>query len=111
LVHEEEKQNWAKDLIDLLISIKTAVDRRRSIHFKLDLAEIKDFEERYDHIIERAKLDNPPSVTSNSQGLMKKRGKKKKTKAQNLLERLDKYWRVALAFMDDESPAENIRQH
>jgi len=107
-VHEEEKQNWAKDLIDLLISIKVAVDRRRPIHFELDLAEIEDFEERYDHIIERAKLENPPPFTSNSQGLIKKRGKKKKTKSQNLLERLDKYRRVALAFMYDfEVPFDN----
>lgn len=100
-IHEEQKQNWAKDLIDLLISIKAIVDRRRSIHFKLDPAEIEDFEERYDHIIERGKLENPPPIILSSQGLTKKRGKKKKTKAQNLLERLDMYRREALAFMYD----------
>ncbi|RPH74990.1 IS66 family transposase [bacterium] len=107
-IHEEEKQNWAKDLIDQLISIKTAVDRRRPIHFKLDLAEIEDFEERYDHIIERAKLENPPPIASNSQGQIRKRGKMKKTKAQNLLERLQKYRREVLAFMYDfEIPFDN----
>ena len=107
-IHEEDKQNWAKDLIDQLISIKTAVDRRKPIYCKLDLAEINDFEGRYDHIIERAKLENPPPIASNSQGLIKKRGKKKKTKAQNLLERLDKYRREALAFMYDfEVPFDN----
>jgi transposase len=58
-----------------------------------------DFEERYDHIIERAKLENPPPIASNSQGPIKKRGKKKNTKAQNLLERLHKYRREVLAFM------------
>jgi len=100
-IHEEEKQNWAKDLIDLLISIKAVVDRRTPIHSKLDPAEIKDFEERYDHIIEMGKLENPPPIISSSQGLIKKRGKKKKTKAQNLLERLDKYRREALSFMYD----------
>jgi transposase len=107
-IYEEEKQNWAKDLIDQLMSIKTAVDHRRPIHFKLDLAEIEDFEERYDHIIERAKLENPPPITSASQGLIKKRGKKRKTKAQNLLARLEKYRREALAFMYDfEVPFDN----
>jgi transposase len=107
-IHEEEKQNWAKDLIDQLISIKNAVDRRRPIHCRLDLAEIKDFEERYDHIIERAKLENPPPIASNSEGQIKKRGKKKKTKAQNLLDRLQKYRREALAFMYDfEVPFDN----
>jgi len=77
-IHEEEKQNWAKDLIDQLMSIKTAVDCRRQIHFKLDLAEIEDFEERYDHIIERAKLENPPPIAFNPEGQIKRRGKRKR---------------------------------
>ncbi len=104
----KNKQNWAKDLIDQLIDIKETVDRRKPIHCNLDLAEINDFEDRYDHIIERAKLENPPPITSNSQGPIKKRGKKKKTKAQNLLERLQKYRREVLAFMYDfEVPFDN----
>ena len=71
-------------------------------------AQINDFEDRYDHIIERAKLENPPPITSNSQGQIKKRGKRKKTKALNLLERLQKYRREALAFMYDfEVPFDN----
>jgi transposase len=107
-IHEVDKQNWARDMIDLLIDIKTTVDRRKPIYCKLDLAEIKDFEERYDHIIERAKLENPPLIDSNLPGAIKKRGKKKKTKAQNLLARLDKYRRQALAFMYDfEVPFDN----
>jgi len=107
-IHDEDKQNWAKDLIDQLIDIKSTVDRRKSIYCKLDLAEIKDFEERYDHIIERAKLENPPPIASNPQELIKKRGKKKKTKPQNLLERLQKYRREVLAFMHDfEVPFDN----
>ncbi len=107
-IHEENKQSWAKDLIDQLIDIKETVDRRKPIHCNLDLAEINDFEDRYDHIIERAKLENPPPITSNSQGPIKKRGKKKKTKAQNLLERLQKYRREVLAFMYDfEVPFDN----
>ena len=107
-IHEEDKQNWAKDMIDQLIGIKAAVDRRKPIYCKLDLAEINDFEDKYDHIIERAKLENPPPIASNSQESIKKRGKKKKTKAQNLLERLQKYRREALAFMYDfEVPFDN----
>ena len=107
-IHEEDKQNWARDLIDQLIDIKATVDRRKQIYSKLALAEINDFEDKYDHIIERAKLENPPPITSDSQGPIKKRGKKKKTKAQNLLERLHKYRREALAFMYDfEVPFDN----
>ena len=77
-VHEEDKQNWARDLIDQLIGIKSTVDRRKSVYCKMDLAEINDFEERYDHIIERAKLENPPPIASNSQELIKKRGKEER---------------------------------
>jgi len=107
-VHEVDKQNWAKELIDHLIDIKSTVDRRRSIYFKLDDAEIKNFEERYNHIIEMAKLENPPPIASNLQGQIKKRGRKKKTKALNLLERLEKHQRQALAFMYDfEVPFDN----
>jgi len=107
-VHDVDKQNWANDLIDLLIDIKTTVERRKPIYSQLDLPEIKNFEEKYDQIIERAKLENPPLIDSNSPGPIKKRGKKKKTKPQNLLERLDKYRRLALAFMHDfEVPFDN----
>ena len=36
-IHEEDKQNWAKDLIDHLIDIKDTIDRRKPIDWKLDL--------------------------------------------------------------------------
>ena len=104
--HEVDKKNWARDLIDLLIDIKTAVECKKPIYSQLDLTEIKGFEERYDQIIERGKIEDP--IASNSPGPIKKRGKKKKTKAQNLLARLDKYRRQALAFMYDfEVPFDN----
>ena len=107
-VHEEDKQNWAKELIDHLIDIKIVVDCRGPIDSKLDLAEITEFEKRYDYIIKMAKLENPPPIVSDSQSQIKKRGKKKKTKAQNLLERLQKYRREVLAFMYDfEVPFDN----
>ena len=107
-IHEEENQNWAKDLADLLIEIKNAVDLRRPIDSGLEPIEIKDFEGKYDHIIERAKLENPPPLAIDSQGLTKKRGKKKQTKAKNLLDRLQKYRRETLAFMYDfEVPFDN----
>jgi transposase len=104
--HEVDKKNWARDLIDLLIDIKTAVECKKPIYSQFDLTEIKGFEERYDQIIERGKIEDP--IASNSPGPIKKRGKKKKTKAQNLLARLDKYRRPALAFMYDfEVPFDN----
>ena len=100
-IHEEHKQMWAKEMIDLLIEVKRTVDSKRSINSKLEPAEIQAFEERYDRVIETAMLENPPPIDSNSQGQVKKRGKKKQSKAQNLLERLQKYRRESLAFMYD----------
>ena len=100
-IHEEEKRKWAKDVIDLMITIKATVDRRKPIHFKLDIPEIKNFEDEYDLLIEKAKIEDPPPIACNTQGLIKKRGKMKKTKSQNLLERLQKYRKEALAFMYD----------
>jgi transposase len=100
-IHEEDKQSWAKMMIDLLIEIKEAVDTRKPIDSKLNPAEIKAFEEKYDRVIEMAMLENPPPIDAGLQGQVKKRGRKKKTKAQNLLERLQEYRREALAFMYD----------
>jgi transposase len=100
-IHEEEKQIWAKEMIDLLIEIKNTVDDRKEIDSKLDPAEIKIFEEKYDRVIERGMLENPPPATSDPQGQAKKRGRKKQTMAQNLLDRLRKYRRESLAFMYD----------
>jgi transposase len=92
---------WAKEMIDLLIEVKRTVDSKRLINSKLEPAEIQAFEGRYDRVIETAMLENPPPIDSNSQGQVKKRGKKKQSKAQNLLERLQKYRRESLAFMYD----------
>lgn len=75
-VNEEDKQNWSKELINHLIDIKTTVECRKPIDSKLDLAEITEFEKRYDRVIEMAKLENPPPIASNLQGQIKKRGKK-----------------------------------
>jgi hypothetical protein len=46
----------------------------------LDLAEIKDFEERYHHIIERAKLENPPPIASNPLEVIKNVEKRRRPK-------------------------------
>jgi len=51
--------------------------------------------------LNRRRMENPPPIAFNSKGQIKKRGKKKKTKARNLLERLQKYRREVLAFMYD----------
>ena len=65
-------------MIDHLIDIKIVVDCRGPIDSKLNLAEITEFEKRYDYIIKMAKLENPPPIISDSQNQIKKREKRRK---------------------------------
>lgn len=94
---EQDKQEWPREMIDLLLEIKKAVDKRRAIA-KLDPAQIEIFEARYDHIIEKGVAENPSPISGGQSG---KRGRKKQSKAKNLLDRLKKYRRETLAFMYD----------
>lgn len=104
----QDGQKWSEDMADLLITIKETVDERKLAsegkpeNSKLDPAEIKEFEENYNRIIEKGLLENPPSKPPpDSQEQNKKRGREKQTKTKNLLDRLHKYWKETLAFMYD----------
>ncbi|MCK5093757.1 MAG: transposase, partial [Spirochaetes bacterium] len=59
---------------------------------------IKEYENRYRRIVAAGMLANPPPV---EQGTKQKRGRKKKSDALNLLERLKRYEKATLAFMYD----------
>ena len=95
---EQDKQEWAKDMIDLLLEIKKAVDKRRTVADKLNPVQIKGFEERYDQVIETGMAENPPPISRGQPG---RRGRKKQSKAKNLLDRLHEHRQKALAFMYD----------
>ncbi len=93
-----EPQEWPKDMIDLLIEIKKAVEEKKAVANQLDPAQARSFEERYDQIIEKGLAENPPPISRGQPG---KRGRKKQSKAKNLLDRLNTHRREALAFMYD----------
>lgn len=95
---EQDKQDWPKDMIDLLLEIKKIVEENRATTDKLDPEKIKSFEERYDQIIEKGLAENPPPTLEDQP---KKRGRKKQSKAKNLLDRLKEHYRETLAFMYD----------
>jgi len=104
----DEQQTWANNMIDLLLEIKNTGDERRSRGRWLKPSEIKRFEGRYDRIILKGMLENPPPVTSTTQNQPKKRGRKKQTAAKNLLDRFSIYRQEVLAFMyDPEVPFDN----
>ena len=85
-------------MADLLLEIKETVDKKRVLSSKLEQDKIEVFKERYDKIIEAGLGQNPPVRLRDGP---KKRGRKRKSKARNLLCQLKDYWRQTLAFMYD----------
>jgi transposase len=97
-LNEQHDQLWAKDMIDCLLDIKKAVDEAKISTHTLFKKQIRKFEQRYQKILHKGYNENPlPKIKSNK----KKRGRPKKSKAQNLLERLDEHRKEVLAFMYD----------
>lgn len=99
-VIESEHQVWAQQMFDLLLEAKKAVDEAKdNARTYLELEQLTDFESRYSRIVTLGYQENPfyevwpkPEV---------KRGRPKKPKQRNLLERLDKYRTETLNFMHD----------
>ena len=97
-VHEQLGQAWAGALKDLLREIKHAVEHAQAAGAtSLPVAVSQQFEAAYAHLLNEGLhlADNqPPPPTG-------QRGRRKQSKAKNLLERLSKYRRETLAFMED----------
>jgi len=98
-VHEQHQQDWADRMIDCLLDIKEAVGQAKENTDHLAAGQIQAFEARYQQILDEGYAQNP--LTPLSPNAKKKRGRRKKTKARNLLERLDEHRDEALAFMYD----------
>ncbi|MBA7572796.1 hypothetical protein ES708_14582 [subsurface metagenome] len=98
-VHEQHQQQWADRMIDCLLDIKDAVDQAAQTTDRLPEKQIQAFEARYQQILDQGYAQNPlPPRPANAK---KKRGRRKKTKPRNLLERLDEHRQEVLAFMYD----------
>jgi transposase len=89
---------WADKMIVHLLKIKEVVDAARQAgKTVLDKIEIAKFARRYQRILrEGFAVDIPPQPPAQPQ-----RGRKKQSKAKNLLDRLSKYRQATLAFMYD----------
>jgi transposase len=98
-VHEEQGQVWARHMIDCLLDIKKAVDAAKSVTDSLSDEQIRAFESRYEKILKQGYVQNP--LKNEPAPVKKKRGRRKKSKAGNLLERLDNHKKKVLAFMYD----------
>jgi hypothetical protein len=99
-VIENERQTWAQQMYDLLLDAKAAVDEaKENSKTCLELEHLINFERRFSSIITLGYHENPFfEVWPRPKG---QRGRLKKTKARNLLERLDKYRTETLNFMFD----------
>ena len=96
---EEQDQKWAKPMIEHLLTIKTVVDTARDAGLAALPAEDLDrFHKRYLRIVEDGYAQNP--VTESSAG-PKHRGRRKQSKARNLLDRFRDHPDGILAFMRD----------
>jgi transposase len=104
-IEENYKQQWAKEMNELLTEMKKYTDECKEQLKELDFEQIKALEERFDAIIIKAIEENPHSLNPQKQG---KRGKNPKTKARNLLDRFMEHKEEILRFLTDlKVPFEN----
>ena len=94
-IYEQHDQKWAQKMIDLLIETKNKVEQNKKWLNQKTLAACR---RRYRNILKKGLLENPAPETSLQP---KKRGRKKKTKSLNLLERFAQYSEEILAFAFD----------
>jgi transposase len=95
-IFEQYEQKWAREMKELLLEIKENRDKTKRGRF--DPETIRRYEKEYRKIVAAGVRANPPPVHHSGGG---KRGRKKKSDALNLLERLKQYERETLAFMYD----------
>ena len=96
--YEQDNALWAKEMKQLLLEIKQSVDKAKSLGKSyLDAISKQSYRNQYRAILKEA-LSTYPNAPAQAHG---KRGKPKQSKAKNLLDRLSKYQRETLRFMDD----------
>jgi len=93
---EQDGQHWAQQMKELLETINTTVTDAGGA---LDAKESKKYRLKYRALIKQAGIECPEPSRPKKKG---KRGRIKKTKSRNLLERLRDYEQDALRFMDND---------
>lgn len=104
-IGENYKQQWAKDMNELLSEMKKYTDECKEQVKDLDFEQVKALEKRFNAVVAKGIEENPPSLNPERQG---KRGKNPKTKARNLLDRFVEHKEKILRFLTDlKVPFEN----
>lgn len=98
-IYEQRGQPWAQQMIGLLLESKEAVEKAKSAGKKrLDPCDIREYENRYQAIIASGMKANPPPVRAECPG---RRGRLKRSKARNLVERLARLQKETLRYLYD----------
>ena len=93
---EQDSQKWAKKMKDLLETINKDVIDNGGI---LNAAESRKYRKRFKNLIKKAEIECPePERPANKKG---KRGRIKRSKSRNLLERLRDFENDVLRFMEN----------
>jgi transposase len=96
---ERYQQGWANEMMILLVEIKTQVEAAKATRLDaLSTAQIAEFEQHYQMLIEQGLKDNPPLPDNPKKS--QSRGRPKQSPPNNLLDRLSQQSAV-LAFMYD----------
>ena len=92
---EQDGQSWAKNMEQLLRTISQAVDDAGNA---LHPDDARDYRKSYKALLKKAEIECPPPDTPSGKP---KRGRVKRSKARNLLERLINYEDDVLRFMEN----------
>ncbi|MCX6880366.1 MAG: transposase [Verrucomicrobia bacterium] len=96
---EEQNQPWAHTMVGHLLEIKTAVETARNAGLtSLPSSDLDGFHHLYLHIVDSGYAQNP---TTEGPPEPKRRGRRKQSKARNLLDRFRDHPESILAFMYD----------
>ena len=96
---ERYPQGWVKKMMDLLLEIKSAVEKAlQKMKTRLSAKTTADFSSRYDALLKQGFKLNPAET---KQAQKMKRGRPKQSFAKNLLDRLRDHKESVLAFMYD----------
>ena len=97
-ISENTGQRWSDEMHDLLLEIYAAIDGAPESAGSLTPVEIEEFQRRFDRILESGKAENPPSPLPVQEG---RRGRKRRTPAENLIDRCQRCRVEILRFMTD----------
>src|SRR4029434_3293982 len=97
-IDTQYQQSWAKDMAELRLAIKAAVQATPESAMSVSQPELEAFEKRYDEVV-RSGFEANPAPVSPPAGEGRKRGRPKQPPAVNLLIRLRDFKGEVLAFM------------